>query len=133
MTSGSTGTPKSVKILEKSYSDFLIKLVEFYELILGNDEKIVKELNIYNLFVNDMIILIDKQIANCDICVEILLLICYLTNQGNCEFKHELENCPNFIRLISKLTQFYYENEEKKKLLSQTIAYFPIEELQYYK
>ncbi len=116
---------------EKSYSKFLLKLLEFYDLILGCSDKSNQEVNIYKLFVNDMIILIDKQISNCDICVEILLLICYLTNQGNYEFKFELENCQNFIKLIYKLTQYYHEDETKKKLLSQTIAYFPIEELQY--
>lgn len=96
-----------------------------------NNDKINTELNVFNLFVNDMIILIDKQINNCDICVEVLLLICFLTTQGNGEFKIELENSPNFIKIISKLTQLYHDDEKRKKILSQTIAYFPIEELQY--
>lgn len=102
-------------------------------LINDNNTNNFQELNIYSLFLNDMILLIDTQIENSDVCVEVLLLICYLTSQGNNEFKHELENNSNFIKIISKLTQFYHEDEEKKKILAQTIAYFPIEEMQYNK
>ena len=78
-----------------------------------------------------MVILIERNIEDCDICVEILLLICFLTNQGNKEFKVELENSKNFIKIISKLTLVYQDNNDKKKILSQTIAHLPIEELQY--
>ena len=115
----------------KSYGEFLLKLVEFYEMLLHDDTNKLDEINVYQLFINDMIVLIDKNINCCEISVEILLLICYLTGQGNKEFKFELEKSESFISLISKLTYLYKDDDKSKKILSQTIAHLPIEELHY--
>lgn len=68
---------------------------------------------------------------NFDICVEVILLLSFITSIEKQKFKKELEYSKNFMIVISKLIETYSKDDDLKVILSKTISQLPIEELKY--
>ncbi len=58
------------------------------------------------LYVADLIFLLENKIDSINLCVEILLLLSYLTNQDE-DFKKILETSELFMKTIQKIISIY--------------------------
>jgi len=101
-----------------------LKIQEFYKTLYGQSNEKVKYLGLY---VADLVHLLESKVDSINLCVEILLLLSYLTNQDE-DFKKILETSDTFMKTIQKIITTYSKDEKISKLISQCIAQLPIEE-----
>lgn len=81
------------------------KLTEFYSSMIS-DTHIEDEKVCFKIFVEDMILILDKKFEVINICIEIFLLLSYLTNQNEI-FKTILDKSPNFVNILQKIINTY--------------------------
>jgi hypothetical protein len=96
-------------IIEKGYEEFLKKLTEFYSSILSDSNQEEDSIVYYKIFVEDMVLILDQKYEIINICIEIFLLLSYLTNQNE-EFKKILEKSESFMNVLHKIINTYSVN-----------------------
>jgi hypothetical protein len=80
-----------------------LKIQEFYKTLYG---QINEKTKFMGLYVADLIFLLENKIDSINLCVEILLLLSYLTNQDE-DFKKILETSELFMKTIQKIISIY--------------------------
>lgn len=80
-----------------------MKIQEFYKTLYGQINEKTKFLGLY---VADLIFLLENKLESINLCVEILLLLSYLTNQDE-DFKKILETSELFMKTIQKIISIY--------------------------
>lgn len=81
------------------------KVVEFYSSVISEDN-VQDPKKYYKIFVEDMILILDKKSDVVNICIEIFLLISYLTGQDEV-FKSVLESSKDFMHIMQKIINNY--------------------------
>ena len=80
-----------------------MKIQEFYKTLYG---QINEKTKFMGLYIADLIFLLENKIDSINLCVEILLLLSYLTNQDE-DFKKILETSELFMKTIQKIISIY--------------------------
>jgi hypothetical protein len=70
------------------------------------DSETTKPEIIYQVFLDDMVRLLEAKQGVINICIETFLLLSYLANQNDI-FKRKLEKDENFIKVLQKIISIY--------------------------
>jgi hypothetical protein len=85
----------------------LEKLAEFYSTLL--DSETTNPEIIFQVFIDDIVNLLEAKAGVINICIETFLLLSYLANQNDL-FKKKIEKNENFIKILQKIILQYSVN-----------------------
>jgi hypothetical protein len=85
----------------------MLKTEEFYKALYEKDINIKED--VLKILLDEFNDLLTKKIENINICIEILLLLSYLSNQNEA-FKIILEKNQTFLKLIHSVIKLYTVN-----------------------